>query len=366
MALHCGIIGLTNVGKTTLFNCVSKTKAETSHFAFSATKSNVGMADVPDARLAEISKLVQPAKTVPATVNLVDLPGLAKGARHGEGVGNTFLTDVQKSNALIHVIRCFDDPLLPHVEGSIDPVRDKELIDLELQVRDLELIERKILRCEKLVKAGEKEEKSAIAFLKRIKEHLENFSNVRDVEMTEIEEELYLRDLFLLTMKPVIYVCNVDDASALYGNSYTEKLSEAVKNEKTEVIVVAGKLEAEIAELEHEDDRLLFLNDAGLKEPGINRLIRSAYQLLNLQSFFTAGPKEARAWTIKHGMTAQQAAGVIHSDLERGFIRAEVMTFDDLMRHKTEQAVKEAGKFRLEGKKYIVQDGDIMHIRFNV
>ena len=366
MALNCGIVGLTNVGKTTLFNCVSKTKAESSNFAFSATKSNIGMADVPDLRLFEISKLIHPAKTVPATVNLVDLPGLAKGASHGEGVGNNFLADVQKTNALIHVIRCFDDPSLPHVEGSIDPVRDRELIDFELQVRDLELIERKILRCEKLVKAGEKDAKSAIAFLNRVKDKLENFSNVRDVEMTETEEELYLQDLFLLTMKPVIYVCNVDEASALSGNSYSEKLSETLKNEKTEVIVVAGKLESEIAELEKEDDRQLFLNDAGLKEPGVNRLIRSAYQLLNLKSFFTAGPKEVRAWTIKHGMTAQQAAGVIHSDLERGFIRAEVMTFDDLVQHKTEQAVKEAGKFRLEGKKYIVQDGDIMHIRFNV
>jgi GTP-binding protein YchF len=366
MALNCGIVGLTNAGKTTLFNCVSKTKAEASNFAYSATKSNIGMADVPDGRLIEIAKLIHPAKIIPATVNLVDLPGLAKGASHGEGVGNSFLADVQKTNALIHVIRCFDDPSLPRVEGSIDPVRDKELIDLELQVRDLDLIERKIVRCEKLVKAGEKDAKSAISFLNRIKDSLENFTNVRDVEMSENEEELYIRDLFLLTMKPVIYVCNVDDASALSGNAYSEKLAEAVKNEKTEVIVVAGKLEAEIAELEDEDDRQLFLTDAGLEEPGVNRLIRSAYKLLNLKSFFTAGPKEARAWTIKHGMTAQEAAGVIHSDLERGFIRAEVMAYSDLMQHITEQAVKEAGKFRLEGKKYIVQDGDIMHIRFNV
>jgi GTP-binding protein YchF len=366
MALNCGIIGLTNVGKTTLFNCVSKTKAETSNFAFSATTSNIGMVDVPDSRLFEISKLIKPAKIVPATVNLVDLPGLAKGASQGEGVGNNFLTDIQKTNALIHVIRCFDDPALPHVEGSIDPVRDKEIIDFELQVRDLDLVERKILRCEKMSKAGEKDAKSAIAFLNRVKDHLGNFSNVRDMEMTENEEELYIRDLFLLTMKPVIYVCNVDDASALSGNGYSEKLLEAVKNEKTEVIVIAGKMESEIAELENEDDRQLFLNDAGLKEPGVNRLIRSAYKLLNLMSFFTAGPKEARAWTIKHGMTAQQAAGVIHSDLERGFIRSEVMTYNDLMQYKTEQAVKDAGKFRLEGKKYIVEDGDIMHIRFNV
>ena len=366
MALNCGIVGLTNTGKTTIFNCVSKTKAETSNFVFSATKSNMGMADVPDARLYEIDKLIKSAKVVPATVNLIDMPGLAKGASQGEGVGNNFLADVQKASALIHVVRCFDDPALPHVEGSIDPVRDKEIIDLELQVRDLDLVERKILRVEKLIKAGEKDAKAAMEFLKRLKDRLENFTNVRDMEMNEKEEEMYVRDMFLLTVKPVIYVCNVDDASAATGNAYSERLCEAVKNEKTEVIVIAGKLESEIAELDSEDDRQLFLHDSGLTEPGVNRLIRSAYQLLQLQSFFTAGPKESRAWTIKQGMTAPQAAGVIHSDLERGFIRAEVMTYQDLMQYKTEQAVKEAGKFRLEGKNYIVQDGDILHVRFNV
>jgi len=365
MALNCGIVGLTNTGKTTIFNCVSKTKAEASNFAFSATKSNIGMADVQDVRLFEIFKLIKSVKIIPATVNLVDLPGLAKGASHGEGVGNNFLVDVQKTSALIHVIRCFDDEALPHVEGSINPVRDKEIIDLELQVRDLELVERKIQRYEKLAKAGEKDAKTAIEFLNRLKNTLEDFSNIRDIEITE-KEENYINDLFLLTMKPIIYVCNVDDNSAATGNIYSEKLCEAVKNEKTEVIVIAGKLESEIAELESEEDRTLFLNDAKLEEPGVNRLIRSAYKLLNLQSFFTAGPKETRAWTIKQGMTAQQAAGVIHSDLERGFIRAEVMTYNDLMHYKSEQAVKEAGKFRLEGKNYIVQDGDILHIRFNV
>jgi len=366
MALNCGIVGLTNIGKTTIFNCVSKTKAEASSFAFSATKSNIGMADVHDTRLYEIDKLIKSAKVVPTTINLVDLPGLAKGASHGEGVGNNFLSDVQKTSALIHVIRCFDDPALPHVEGSINPVRDKEIIDLELQVRDLDLVERKILRVEKLIKAGEKDAKVTMDFLKRLKDSLENFTNLRDIGITEKEEEVYIGDLFLLTMKPIIYVCNVDDASAATGNAYSEKLIEAVKNEKTEVIVIAGQLESEIAELENEDDRQLFLHDSGLKEPGVNRLIRSAYKLLNLQSFFTAGPKETRAWTIKQGMTAQQSAGVIHSDLERGFIRAEVMTFQDLQQYKTEQAVKDAGKFRLEGKSYIVKDGDILHIRFNV
>ena len=366
MALNCGIVGLTNIGKTTIFNCVSKTKAEASNFAFSATKSNIGMADVPDARLYEIDRLIKSARVVPATVDLVDLPGLAKGASHGEGVGNKFLADVQKTSALIHVVRCFDDPELPHVEGSVDPVRDKEIVDLELQVRDLDLVERKIQRYEKLMKVGDKDAKAAVDFLNRLKDGLENFSNARDMEMTEKEEEMYVRDMFLLTIKPVIYVCNVDDASAVTGNAHSERLREAVKNEKTEVIVIAGRLESEIAELNNEDDRQLFLQDAGLEEPGVNRLIRSAYNVLNLQSFFTAGPKEVRAWTIKQGMTAPQAAGVIHSDLERGFIRAEVMTYHDFIQYKTEHAVKEAGKFRLEGKNYIVQEGDILHVRFNV
>jgi GTP-binding protein YchF len=366
MALNCGIVGLTNIGKTTIFNCVSNTKAESSNFAFSATKSNIGMAEVRDMRLYEIDKLIKSAKVVPATVDLVDLPGLAKGSSHGEGVGNKFLADVQKTSALLHVIRCFDDPNLPHVEGSIDPIRDKEIVDLELQVRDLDLVERKIARYEKLAKVGEKEAKTALDFLKKLKDWLENFMNVRDMDMTDKEEELYVRDMFLLTMKPVIYVCNVDDASAVNGNIYSDRLREAVKNEKTEVIVIAGRLESEIAELDNEDDRQIFLQDAGLQEPGVNRLIRSAYHLLNLQSFFTAGPKEVKAWTIQKGMTAPQAAGVIHSDLERGFIRAEVMSYDDLIHYKSEQAVKEAGKFRLEGKIYVIQDGDIIHVRFNV
>ncbi|MDR0364404.1 MAG: redox-regulated ATPase YchF [Bacteroidales bacterium] len=366
MALNCGIVGLTNIGKTTIFNCVSNTKAEATSFAFSATKSNIGMAEVRDQRLWEIDKLIRSAKIVPATVDLVDLPGLAKGASQGEGVGNKFLADIQKTSALIHVLRCFDDPELPHVEGSVNPVRDKEIVDLELQVRDLDLVERKIQRYEKLVKVGDKEAKVAIEFLMRLKNWLEDFKNTRDMEMTEREEELYVRDMFLLTMKPVLYVCNVDDASAITGNAYSENLKEAVKNEKTEVIVIAGRLESEIAELDNEEDRAMFLEDAGLPEPGVNRLIRSAYKLLNLQSFFTAGPKEVKAWTIKQGMTAPQAAGVIHSDLERGFIRAEVMTYNDLIQYKSEQGVKEAGKFRLEGKSYIVQDGDILHVRFNV
>ncbi|MDD4847204.1 MAG: redox-regulated ATPase YchF [Bacteroidales bacterium] len=365
MALNCGIVGLTNIGKTTIFNCISKTKAEASAFAFSATKSNIGMVDVPDPRLYAIDHLVHSAKVVPATMEIVDLPGLAKGANKGEGVGNKFLDDIQKTNAIIHVLRCFDDPNLAHVEGSIDPVRDKEIIDLELQVRDLDLVERKLQRVEKLVKVGEKGAKVQYDFFFRLKEHLENFANARDMEINETEEE-WVKELFLLTMKPVIYVCNVDDASAVTGNKYSERFQESVKNEQSEVIVIAGKLEADISELDNEEDRNAFLEDAGLKEPGVNRMIRSAYNVLSLQAFFTAGPKEVRAWTIKKGTTAPVAAGTIHSDIERGFIRAEVISCDDYLKYGSEAAVKEAGKFRLEGKTYIVQDGDILNIRFNV
>ncbi|KAF0130445.1 MAG: GTP-binding protein YchF [Bacteroidetes bacterium] len=365
MALNCGIIGITNTGKTTIFNCMSNTKAEASSFAFSATKSNIGMVEVPDQRLTEIDKLIRSVKIIPATVEIVDVPGLAKGASQGEGVGNKFLADIQQMDALIHVLRCFDDPSLPHIEGSVDPVRDMEIVDLELQVRDLDLVMRKMQRTEKLVKLGDKDAKKTLDILKIYQDHLENFGNARTAEVDE-EDKKYIQDLQLLTAKPVIYVCNVDDKAATTGNAYAEAVKKALTGVETEVIVIAGKLEAEIAELEDEDDRQVFLSDAGLSEPGVNKLIMAAYKLLNLQSFFTAGPKEVRAWTIKKGMTAPQAAGVIHSDLERGFIRAEVMKYDDFIHYKTEQAVKDAGKFKVEGKNYIIGDGDILHIRFNV
>lgn len=365
MALNCGIIGITNTGKTTIFNCMSNTKAEASSFAFSATKSNIGMVEVPDQRLKVIDQLIKSAKVVPATVEIVDVPGLAKGASQGEGVGNKFLADIQQMDALIHVLRCFDDPALPHIEGSVDPVRDMEIVDLELQVRDLDLVMRKMQRMEKLVKVGDKDAKRALEVLKIYQDQLENFGNARSAAVEE-EDKKYIQELQLLTAKPVIYVCNVDDKSALTGNAYTEAVSKALKGVETEVLVIAGKMEAEIAELEDETDREVFLSDAGLTEPGVNKLIRAAYKLLNLQSFFTAGPKEVKAWTIKRGMTAPQAAGVIHSDLERGFIRAEVMKYEDFVLHKTEQAVKDAGKFKVEGKNYVVGDGDILHIRFNV
>ena len=364
MSLNCGIIGLTNTGKTTIFNCMSNTKAESSNYAFSATKSNKGIVNVPDPRLYSLDDLVHSEKVVPALVEIVDVPGLAKGASEGEGVGNKFLADIQQTDALIHVLRCFDDDNLSHIEGSIDPVRDLEIVDFELQVRDLDLVERKIQRLEKIIKSGDKDAKKGIEALTKYKEHLENFGNARTAPVTE-EDERWIQDMQLLTAKTVLYVCNVDDASAVSGNDYVKAVKDHF-GEKENIIVVAGELEAEISELEDENDRSEFLSDAGLDEPGVNRLIRAAYNALNLQSFFTAGPKEVKAWTIKKGMKAPEASGVIHSDLERGFIRAEVIKYDDYIQYGSEHAVKEAGKFHVEGKNYVVEDGDVMHIRFNV
>ena len=365
MALKCGIIGITNIGKTTIFNCISKTKAETSNFAFSASKSNLGVVDVPDNRLDEIARMVNPAKVIPATVEIVDIPGLAKGSSQGEGIGNKFLEDIQRCDAIVHVLRCFDDENLPHIEGSVNPVRDMEIIDLELQVKDLEMVERKIQRTEKLVKTGDKDAKKALEVLSKYKDHFENFQNARTIDVTD-SERMVVGDLFLLTEKPVVYVCNVDEASATTGNKYVEFVREALEGQKTEILVIAGALEADIAELETEEERMEFLEDAGLAEPSVNLMIRAAYDLLNLQSYFTEGPKEVRAWTVKKGMNARQAAGVIHSDLERGFIRAEVIKFKDFSELGSEKAVKDAGKMKLEGKDYIVEDGDLMFIRFNV
>lgn len=364
MALNCGIIGLANTGKTTIFNCMSNTKAESSNYAFSATKSNKGMVEVPDPRLYKINELLPADKLIPATVEIVDLPGLAKGASQGEGVGNKFLADVQQTDALIHVLRCFDDDNLPHIEGSVDPVRDLEIVDFELQVRDLDLVERKLQRMEKLAKTGNKEAKKGVEVLTIYKNHLENFGNASTAPVADGDES-YVHDLLLLTAKPVIYVCNVDDASAINGNAYVEKVKAHLGDDHA-ILVIAGELEAEIAELEDAEDQKAFLEDAGLSEPGVNKLVRAAYDILNLQSFFTIGKPENRAWTIRKGMTAPQAAGVIHSDLERGFIRAEVIKYADFIALGSEQAVKDAGKFHVEGKNYVVEDGDIMHIRFNV
>ena len=356
MALNCGIIGLSSTGKTTIFNCISNTKAEIGF----ASKSNIGMCEVVDERLKFIDNISHSKRIVPATVEIVDLPGLSKG---GQGVGNKLLAEVQTMDALIHVLRCFDDPNIPHSEGSIDPVRDMELVDLELQVRDLDLVTRKLERVQKLLKNGEKDNKKAFDVLSVYKETLENFGNARDANVAE-EEKKFVQDIQLLTAKPIIYVCNVDDASATTGNKYSDAVKAALK-EGQEMLIIAGKLEAEIAELDA-DDRALFMEDAGLTEPGVNKLVRTAYHTLNLHSFFTTGPDETRAWTIHVGDTAPIAAGAIHSDLQRGFIRAEVMSTEDFLKYGSEAAVKEAGKFRVEGKTYIVQDGDILNIRFNV
>jgi GTP-binding protein YchF len=365
MALQCGIIGITNVGKTTIFNCISSTKGETNAFAFSATKSNIGVVQVPDKRLYELEKHQVTEKIIHTTVEIVDIPGLAKGSNRGEGVGNKFLGDIRNTDALIHVLRCFDNEALPHIDGSVNPVRDIETIDLELQVKDIESVEKKIERLKKASKAGDKDAMHGLDVLDRYREHIEGFNNARMLAVKD-EERKYIDDLFLLTMKPVMYVCNVDEKSAISGNKYVDSVKEFLKGKNAEIMVIAGAIEAEIAELENIEDRLAFLKDAGLDEPGVDKLVRAAYKLLNLQTFFTVGPKEIRAWTIKKGMTVSQAAGVIHSDLERGFIRAEVMKYNDFITLGTEHACKEAGKFYIEGKNYIVNDGDILHIRFNV
>lgn len=365
MALQCGIIGITNVGKTTIFNCISNTKGETNAFAFSATKSNMGVVQVPDKRLYELEKYQVTDRIVHTTVEIVDIPGMAKGSNKGEGVGNKFLGDIRNTDALIHVLRCFDNEALPHIDGSIDPVRDLETIDLELQVKDLESVEKKITRLERAAKTGDKEAKHGLEVLTAYKDHFEGFNNARTLEVKD-EDKKYIDDLFLLTMKPVMYVCNVDEKSAVTGNNYVERVKEFLKDRNVEILVIAGALEAEIAELESDEDRLEFLKDAGLEEPGVDKLVRAAYKMLNLQTFFTIGPTEIRAWTIKTGMKAPQAAGVIHSDLERGFIRAEVMKYKDFISLGSEHACKDAGKFYIEGKTYIVEDGDILNIRFNV
>jgi len=365
MALQCGIIGITNVGKTTIFNCVSNTKGETTAFAFSATKSNIGVVQVPDRRLYELEKHQVTEKIVPTTVELVDIPGLAKGSNKGEGVGNKFLGDIRNTDALIHVLRCFDKEDLPHIDGSVNPVRDLETIDLELQVKDLESVEKKIERLQRASKAGDKDAVHGMEVLGRYRDHIGEFNNARTLSVKD-EERRFVDDLFLLTMKPVMYVCNVDEKSATGGNHYVESIKKFLEGRNAEILVIAGAIESEIAELENIEDRLAFLKDAGLVEPGVDKLVRAAYRLLNLQTFFTVGPKEIRAWTIKKGMTAPQAAGVIHSDLERGFIRAEIMKYTDFVTLGSEHACKEAGKFHIEGKNYVVEDGDILHIRFNV
>ncbi len=366
MALKVGIVGLTNIGKTTIFNCFSNTKAETTNYSFSTNKSNIGMTKVPDARLYELEKYQETEKIIPTTMEFVDIPGLTKGSSQGQGMGNSFLSDIRNVDALIHVVRCFEDKNIPHVEGSIDPCRDIEILNLELQIKDLEAIEKKLEKAKKNAKSGSKESKKEVELLTIYKEHLENFQNARTVDIKEEDKKL-LGDLFLITDKPVMYVCNVDDQYATQGNAHTQAVGKYINenDQNADMLVIAAKLESDISELEP-DDQKDFLQDAGLTEPGINKLIRTAYSLLNLGTFFTIGPKEIRAWTIKKGATAPEAAGAIHSDLKRGFIRAEVIHYEDFMELKSEAACKDKGKLHIEGKEYIVQEGDLLHIRFNV
>jgi len=365
MSLKCGLVGLPNVGKSTLFNCLSNAKAQSANFPFCTIEPNIGTISVPDTRLEKLEGLVNPERVIPTTMEILDIAGLVKGASKGEGLGNKFLANIRETDAILHVLRCFDDGNIVHVDGSIDPVRDKEIIDIELQLKDLESVEKKITSISRIIKSGDKDALKENELALKIKEALEQSISVRALDFSDEEEEI-VRQFNLITSKPVMYVCNVDEASVINGNQYVNQVKEAVSGENAEVLVIGAKIEADITELETYDERQMFLDELNLDEPGVNRLIRSAYDLLSLETYFTAGEKEVRAWTIKKGMTAPQAAGVIHTDFEKGFIRAEVMKYNDFSTLESEQAVKEAGKFKVEGKEYVVQDGDIMHFRFNV
>ncbi len=365
MALKCGIVGLPNVGKSTLFNCLSNAKAQSANFPFCTIEPNVGTITVPDSRLNNLEQLVNPEKVVPTTIEIVDIAGLVKGAHKGEGLGNQFLANIREVDAIIHVIRCFDNDNVIHVDGSVNPVSDKEIIDLELQLKDLETLEKRIGATERKAKSGDKESEKIHKVYIQAREHLFSGNSIRSLD---IDEDLFkfLDELQLITAKPVIYVCNVDEGSVINGNQHVENVKELVSNENSEILVLGAGIESDIAELDDFEERKMFLDDLGLKEAGVSKLIKNAYSLLNLQTYFTAGEKEVRAWTIKKGMTAPQAAGVIHTDFEKGFIKAEVIKFSDFVEYGSENSVKEAGKLMIQGKEYVVNDGDVMHFRFNV
>ncbi len=366
LIMKAGIVGLPNVGKSTLFNCLSNAKAQSANFPFCTIEPNIGVVNVPDLRLTKLEELVNPERVLPATVDIVDIAGLVKGASKGEGLGNQFLANIRETDAILHVVRCFDNDNIVHVDGSIDPIRDKETIDIELQLKDLETVDKKLDKVKRAAKTGNKEAQKEEATLIKVKLGLESGTSVRALNFTEDEYNDYIKPSQFITDKPVLYVCNVDEASAVSGNDYVNKVKEAVKNENAQVLVLAVGTEADINELDDYEERQMFLEDIGLDEPGSSKLIRSAYKLLNQQTYFTAGVKEVRAWTVNVGATAPQAAGVIHTDFEKGFIRAEVINYDDYVTYGTEAKVKEAGKMRVEGKNYIVKDGDVMHFLFNV
>ena len=365
MALKCGIVGLPNVGKSTLFNCLSNAKAQSANFPFCTIEPNVGTITVPDTRLNNLEQLVNPEKVIPTTIEIVDIAGLVKGAHKGEGLGNQFLANIREVDAIIHVLRCFDDDNIIHVDGNVNPVSDKEIIDLELQLKDLETLEKRIGAIERKAKSGDKESEKIYKVYTQAREHLFSGNSIRSLE---IDEGLFkfLDELQLITAKPVIYVCNVDESSVINGNEHVDNVKELVANENAEILVLGARIESDIAELDNFEERKMFLEDLGLEQAGVSKLIKNAYSLLDLQTYFTAGEKEVRAWTIKKGMTAPQAAGVIHTDFEKGFIKAEVIKFSDFVEYGSETSVKEAGKLMIQGKEYVVNDGDVMHFRFNV